>query len=159
VTRAFSALTPWTAPLGSTSCWSSSDGSRASQMGLCRVAAGGVLGLVGLLAARRAGCAGLHPVALVSRSLLSAAIPTMVFALWALCGTCASRATRRSGPDGLLLAAFAIGTALGADRGADAHLLFGSVGLLLGTGLGGRGAPVQPLRAQRVLRVAAYVLR
>ena len=122
--------------------------------------AGGTLGLVGLLALGLPAAQGFIASPWWARSLLSAAIPTMVFALWELVRHLRTTldATERTRTR-LLLAAFAIGTALGATEELTPDLFLGSVGLLLGTTLLAVVALRFSLFERNVsLRVGAYVL-
>ena len=155
------ALTPWTAPLGLHFVLVFVGRRRALRAWVYVAAlAGAVLGGVGLLALAVPAAQGFIRSPWWARSLLSAAIPTMVLALWALVRHLRESldATERARTR-LLLAAFTIGTALGATEELTPDLLVGSVGLLLGTAL----LAVVALRFSLVernvsLRVAAYAL-
>ncbi|HEY3819465.1 MAG TPA: ATP-binding protein [Polyangiaceae bacterium] len=131
------ALVPWTAPLALQFILVFV-GRRRALRGTVYAAAlvGGVLSAIGLLALAFPVAQGFIASPWWARSLMGAAIPTMVLALAAL-----ARHLRDSlDPEErarawLLLAAFAVGTALGATEELTSTLFYGNLGLFVSTGL------------------------
>lgn len=155
------ALTPWTAPLGLHFVLVFVGRRRALRVWVYVASlAGGALSLVALLALAVPAAQEFIATPWWSRLLLSAALPTMVFALRELVRHLRTSldATERARTR-LLLAAFAIGTTLGATEELTPDLLVGNIGLLLGTALLAVVALRFSLFERNVsLRVAAYVL-
>ena len=131
------ALVPWTAPLGLHFVLVFVGRRRAHRRTVhAALLAGAILSAVGFLALAVPAARDFIASPWWARSLMSAALPTMLFALWTLV-----RHLRQSLDPGerarawLLLAAFGIGTALGATEELTSSLLYGNVGLLVATAL------------------------
>jgi signal transduction histidine kinase len=131
------ALVPWTAPLALHFVLVFVGRRRALRRTVHAASlAGAVLGLVGLLALALQPARDFIASPWWARSLMAAAIPTMVFALWALVHHLReSLDPEEKARARLLLAAFAIGTVLGATEELTSSLLYGNVGLLVSTAI------------------------
>jgi len=131
------ALVPWTAPLALHFVLVFVGRRRALRRVVHAAGvAGAALSLVGLLALAVPAARDFIASPWWARSLMSAAIPAMVFALWTLVrhlreSTDATEKARAR----LLLAAFGIGTALAATEELTSTLLYGNLGLLVSTAL------------------------